>query len=302
MKKQQKTLSDQQIAAIEKIKPVNFTTALTCGGLTSELIDEFKFIINDYFNQFGRTFSWRTTTDPYQIMVSEIMLQQTQTNRVEGKFEEFIGQFSDFESLAQASVTDVITAWQGLGYNSRALRLQESAKKVVSEFGGILPDDPHVLVTFPGIGPNTAGSICAFAFNAPTVFIETNIRSVFIHFFFHDQQDVKDSDLVPLIAQTLDHANSRLWYYALMDYGVALKKLYPNPSRKSAHHTIQSRFEGSDRQVRGMILRILIKEGKVLQESFYSLIDRQEQKVASILEGLQKDGFIVITDGIVRLK
>ena len=186
-------------------------------------IAAFKEFIWDFYHQNKRDFAWRHVDNPYYVVVSEIMLQQTQTHRVITKYEEFIGAFATFESLAAASLRDVLTVWQGLGYYRRARFLHQLAQIVVNEYNGVLPQDPKILQTLPGIGPNTAGSICAFAFNKEVVFIETNIRTVFIDSFFRDKENVTDKELLPLITMTLDQENPREWYYALMDYGVFLK-------------------------------------------------------------------------------
>ncbi len=258
-------------------------------------ITSFRKFIWDFYHNQGRSFAWRNSesfvsssgvmadnssgtmaehVNPYHVVVSEIMLQQTQTYRVEPKYEQFIELFPDFETLACAPLRSVLSAWQGLGYNRRGKYLQQIAQKVVVDFNGVLPDDPNVLETFPGIGKGTAGSICAFAFNKPTIFIETNIRTVFIHSFFQNQDTVHDKELLPLIAQTVDIDNPREWYYALMDYGVHLKKLHANPSRKSKHHSKQSKFEGSDRQIRGMIIKMLTEHPSLDHGQLFTFITK----------------------------
>lgn len=252
----------------------------------------FQQTIWDYYTKHGRQFPWRNVDDPYQIVVSEIMLQQTQTHRVEQKFNEFMTKFPNFSALAQAPTRDVLIAWQGLGYNRRALALHAIAQLVVKEFNGLLPASAAMLATFPHIGPNTAGSICAFAFNQPTVFVETNIRAVFIHFFFSNAKKVHDKDLLPLVRKTVDEKNPRHWYYALMDYGVMLKKMHKNPARKSAHHTRQSTFEGSHRQIRGMILKLLTTHACMNQEELYKNIDRDAQRTQAALAELLHEGFL----------
>jgi A/G-specific adenine glycosylase len=222
------------------------------------------------------------------------MLQQTQTYRVAPKFELFMEMFPTFQALAEGSLQDVLAAWQGLGYNRRALALQVIAQQVVAEHNGMLPNDPEILVTFKGIGPATAASICAFAFNSPTVFIETNIRSVFIHSFFKGLDKVDDKELLPLVQATLDYENPREWYYALMDYGVYLKKEKGNPSRKSKHHTKQSKFEGSDRQVRGAIVRAVTRYGELSENDlFVATKEPDESRFARILAQLTTEGFVV---------
>jgi len=261
--------------------------------LTDKSIIAFQKHIYFYFDRFGRTFSWRQTTNPYQIVVSEIMLQQTQTNRVEGKFEHFVEVLPDFHALACAPLSLVLSLWQGLGYNRRAKALHAIAKKTVHEFNGKLPADQDILQTFPGIGKATAASICSFAFNMPVVFIETNIRSLFIHFFFRDvAEKIKDSMLMPLVTQTLDTHNSRMWYYALTDYGVALKKAYPQLNKKSAHYTRQSRFEGSCRQIRGKILHKILAHKSLSREHIINIIGAGDCRVSRILEQLVHEGFI----------
>lgn len=229
---------------------------------------------------------WRDEKDPYWVFVSEIMLQQTQTHRVEQKFEEFVSVLPTFESLSQAPFFAVLGLWKGLGYNRRAQWLQQSAQQIVSEFNGLLPSDPFVLESFKGIGYNTARSISTFAFNIPHIFIETNIRAVFIHHFFPEREKVADKELLSLIEETLDKKDPRQWYYALMDYGVYLKKKYKNPARRSKHHARQSTFEGSDRQIRGRILEQLLRYKKLQHEEFYELIMSDPMRIDMMIEQL----------------
>lgn len=270
-------------------------------ALTPKACVSFQTIIWSYYHEHGRAFAWRETNDPYHIVVSEIMLQQTQTHRVAKKYFEFISKFPDFKTLAHASLRDLLLAWQGLGYNRRALALQKTAQKVMEEYEGILPANPELLVEFPGIGKATASSICAFAFNMPTIFVETNIRSVYIHFFFQEHSTVNDKTIIPLVEQTVDQKNPREWYYALMDYGVMLKKKFPNPSRKSAHHATQSTFEGSDRQVRGLILKTLALSQPLSSTLLAQLINRDLDRVERIVEDLCNEGFIKKNNTLVSI-
>jgi A/G-specific adenine glycosylase len=265
--------------------------------LTKNKIASFQKFIWDFYAMHGRSFTWRNIYSPYAILVSEIMLQQTQTYRVAPKFELWMMEFPDFATLSQAPLRDVLSIWQGLGYNRRALALHKIAQKVINEFDGALPQDPEILATLPNIGPNTAGSICAFAFNMPTIFIETNIRAVFIHHFFQHKDKVLDKDLLPLVQQTIDNFNPREWYYALMDYGVFLKQQIINPSRKSAHHITQSKFEGSHRQIRGTILKLLSKYPSLERETFFSYIQRDAQSIEKALSQLANEGFIKNNEG-----
>lgn len=236
-------------------------------------IKQFCACVWDYYAANKRDFSWRKTTDPYYIVVSEIMLQQTQTQRVQEKIDAFITQFPTWHALASAQRGDVIAAWQGLGYNRRAAYLHASAQYVAYEFACVLPHCPKALTILPGIGINTAGAICAYAFNMPIVFIETNIRTVFIYHFFPDALIVSDEMILELVQKTVCKDNPREWYYALMDYGVYLKKTQGNIAKKSKHYVRQSRFIGSMRQIRGSIIRILSSaEHRTLSRN--DLIDR----------------------------
>ncbi len=269
---------------------------VTCEGITA-----FAQTIYDYYKHHGRIFAWRNIQNPYYVVVSEIMLQQTQTHRTREKYEQFISTFVTVQSLATASLKDVLAAWQGLGYNRRAQSLHLFAQRVVAEFGGRIPDDPLVLVTFKGIGPATASSICAFAFNKPTVFIETNIRTVFIHCFFKNKAKVTDAEILPLVEQTLDRKQPCSWYYALMDYGVMLKKLYGNPNKKSAHYAVQSKFEGSNRQIRGAILKLLLEHNSLSLDALIFYLQKEPQRVATIAQDLLEEKLIEFKSNMFSL-
>jgi A/G-specific adenine glycosylase len=260
--------------------------------LSSQEIRRFQKLVYDHYHKNGRKLPWRKTRDPYHILLSELMLQQTQVARVIDKYTELLRRFPTIESLARAPLRDVLEVWQGLGYNRRALALKRLAAIIVDDYGGKIPPHIEALQALPGVGAATAGAVCAFSFNKPAVFVETNIRSVFIHYFFHDRDGVKDNEILPLVAQTLDTKRPRRWYYALMDYGVALKERHPNPSRRSAHHTIQSPFEGSLRQVRGMILRALVKDSGMTEAALVKGIDRDVDRVGECLRQLCKEGFV----------
>jgi A/G-specific adenine glycosylase len=252
-------------------------------------IDRFKKVIWDHYGRAGRfTLPWRRTRDPYAILISEVMLQQTQVGRVEGYYKNFLHQFPDFETLSAAKTSDVLKVWQGLGYNRRALFLKKLAGIVVDHFEGALPRDRAVLETLPGIGKGTSGSIMAFAFNKPEVFIETNIRRVFIHFFFEGKKKVTDDELKRYIeSSVLTEKNPREWYWALMDYGASMGGTIKisNPNRRSSHYKKQAAFKGSDRELRGKILRSVIQK-KVRMDAF----DGRSKKIVA---RLLKEGFIV---------
>ena len=255
-------------------------------------ISEFQQRVLDYYSLHGRPMPWRDTTDPYKILVSEIMLQQTQVERVLIKYPAFLSAFPDFTSLAQAPLADILTVWQGMGYNRRAISLQKCAQRVVNEYNGILPADVETLATFPGIGRATASSICAFAFDLPVVFIETNIRRVFIHFFFSDADTVSDAKILPLVERALFNDNPRVWYWALMDIGTALKKTIANPNRRSTHYTKQSPFEGSDRRIRGRILALLLATPNLTVDEIIAPFTEDPDRILRIVKALENEGFI----------
>lgn len=256
-------------------------------------IRSFVHAVFDHYASHGRSLPWREDITPYRVLVSEFMLQQTQVERVLGKYPLFLQRFPDIQTLAEASLREILDLWQGLGYNRRAMNLWKTAQRVVEGHQGELPDAQDELVRLPGIGPATAGAIMAFAFNEPVVFIETNIRRVFIHFFFQERTGVKDSELMPLVEATLDRNNPRHWYYALMDYGAMLGRQLPNPNLRSAHYTRQTPFEGSDRQVRGRILRALLEKGTLQAKNLSSHLEIDLDRLGRILSGLEKDGFVV---------
>ncbi len=267
--------------------------ALETKGLTAGVVRSFQKIICQHYQEQGRTFPWRKTRNPYHILISEIMLQQTQVDRVVEKYEKFVAEFPDFPTLAASPLRKILTVWQGLGYNRRALALKKIAQIVVTEYNCILPRNLDELVNLPGIGKTTASEILAFAFNEPTIFIETNIRSVFIHFFFRNKDDVKDGEILDLVEKTLDTSNPRKWYYALMDYGTTLKKMYKNPSRKSFHYRTQSPFNGSNRQIRGMILKTLTRENHITEKALIQNNPMSPERIKSNLITLEKEGFII---------
>jgi A/G-specific adenine glycosylase len=261
-------------------------------GLTPESALAFRKVIYDFYKQHRRDFPWRKQRSPYRIVVSEIMLQQTQTQRVIEKYGAFIRRFPDFLSLKQSSLKEVLTQWQGLGYNRRAIALKRCAEAVIQQYKGILPSSVDELIKLPGIGKATASSIRVFAFNKPAVFIETNIRAVFIHFFFRERGRVSDADIMPLVEKTLDDSNPRQWYYALMDYGVMLKKVFQNPARKSIHHRKQSRFEGSNRQLRGRILKALLLHPDITERELTKKIRTDSDRLVENLLRMEKEGLI----------
>jgi A/G-specific adenine glycosylase len=272
--------------------PEAFRESLAGRKLEPDIFICFRETILSYYEREGRDLAWRHTTDPYHIFVSEIMLQQTQVARVTGKYPEFIDTFPAFAALAAAPFHEVLAKWQGLGYNRRALTIHTCAKEVMMAFGGELPQDVELLATLPGVGHATAGSIAAFAFNMPVSFIETNIRRVFIHFFFGDRLSVTDREILPLVEQSLDTTNPRIWYWALMDFGSALKNSIPNPNKKSAHYSKQSKFVGSDREIRGRILKAFVANPRQDLYALIANIPHEPERIKRIIDNLVIEGFL----------
>lgn len=310
-----------------------------------------------------RDLPWRRTTNPYHVFVSEVMLQQTQVVRVEKHWDSWIERFPVLDALAEAPLADVLATWQGMGYNRRAIALQQAAQMVVSHYGGCFPHTTEELIKLPGVGAATAAGLRAFAFNLPSLYLETNVRTVFLHEFFPDAVGVPDAELLPLLADacpgysdlsdapeplynsSASHTHNsvanaqssatlsflanavlregvvqeygkamqeeskgpRAWYYALLDYGAYLKKTVPNPSRRSKSHTKQSAYEGSRRQKRAELIRLLLAAQELTLDELTEELSSHEKKggrpgvdaplVRSIMEDLEQEGFCVSADG-----
>jgi len=268
------------------------TSSYTQSGLSDATIHQLRTMVWDFYQTHGRSLPWRDDCSLYSVFISEIMLQQTQVDRVIPKYTEWMERFPDFTSLADASTADIIQQWQGLGYNRRALFLKNAAETIVQRYAGRLPHDLVELCALPGIGKYTASAFLAFAFNKPVTLIETNIRTVFIYFFFHDQTNIRDTDLLPLIEKTQDTKNPREWYWALMDLGSYIKSTVGNISRSSKHYIKQSSFNGSNRQIRGLVLRALSHYPNLTLAALIKIINRDEIRVKTIIAGLENEGFI----------
>jgi len=281
-----------------------FKSLYKASGLTPDVVVAFQDIIKRHYSNRGRKFPFREPShynDPYKVLVSEIMLQQTQTDRVVDKYLAFISAFPDFNALAAAPSDAVLKAWVGLGYNRRALALKRTAEEVVSKHGGKLPSSVDELDDFPSIGPNTAASIATFAYNLPVPFIETNVRAVYTHFFFDDDPVTTDAAILGIVERTIDKKNPREWYYALMDYGILLKKAGKDPARLNAGKSKAAPFKGSDRQVRGKILKSLLSSPKKI-DVIAKDIGEAEERVARLAARLEKEGFLARTGSRLCIK
>jgi len=255
-------------------------------------------IVQTFYAKNGRhNLPWRKTKNPYRIHLSEVMLQQTQVDRVIPKYKAFLKAFPTVTELANVSLGEVLQQWQGLGYNRRAKMLHNCAKEIVRTCHGTYPSTYQKLCQLPGIGPYTAGAISAFVYNKPVPVIETNIRTVYTHHFFREATDISDEEILRYIVVTLDHENPREWYWALMDYGTYLKKEYGSINSRSKHYIKQSNFQGSDRQIRGAIVRTLAEATRPL--SRISLLKKlsnfEDIRIDAQLKGLLEEGMVTKT-------
>lgn len=238
-----------------------------------------------------RDMPWRQDVRGYAVLVSELMLQQTQVARVVPKFEQFVAAFPDERALAQASLGEVLALWQGLGYNRRAKFLWEAVQMIVDEFDGNFPATAAELMRLPGVGKNTAGAILAYAFNQPSVFVETNVRTVYMHHFFAEQDVVSDAEIIEKLVATLDQEHPREFYWALMDYGAALKVAGVRTNARVKGYVKQSKLEGSVRQMRGRIIAALTEHDPVSDADLRALV-HADDRYELALAGLEKDGLV----------
>lgn len=276
---------------------------------------KFKETVWKYYRAHGRhDLPWRKTRDPYEILVSEIMLQQTQVSRVLVKYPEFLHAFPTAEKLATAPTHKLLSVWQGLGYNRRALALKRAAEIVVRNFSGKFPPDFAALVALPGIGPATASDLLAFAWNIPHPAIETNIRTVFIHHFFAEKSAKKkksadkihDRDILPLVEKTFDRENPREWIWALMDYGAMLKRTHGNTTgRRSKQYVRQSSFTGSNRELRSHMVKIILKKA-ITSTTLFAEIKKlraalTREQFNKNLKDLEREGFIIQEKSFLKI-
>ncbi|MFA7117318.1 MAG: DNA repair protein [Sphaerochaetaceae bacterium] len=256
--------------------------------------DEKSFVrfINDFSAYYLREFPWRETTDVYRVFLSEVMLQQTQTQRVRPKYEEFLGLWPDFLSLSQVPFDQLLSHWKGLGYNRRALNLQKAAKSTEA-WGWTIPNDRTLIESLPGIGPATASAIQCFCYHDKAIYLETNIRRVLIYAFFPGDEKVRDAILEQKLSSLLTYVDdTKNWYYALMDYGVLLKCLISNPNKKSAVYHKQSTFKDSNRQIRGQLIHLLSETGTKDKEAIVHILPFESERIEYALQQLVDEGLV----------
>ncbi len=268
---------------------------------------DFLTVLEGYYRRAGRDLPWRQldgrgTIDPYRVLVSELMLQQTQVNRVLPKYTEFLRTFPTLQSLAEASQPEVLALWSGLGYNRRALYLHQAAKQLAK-----VPEPWRFedLVVCKGIGPNTAGAILAYSYNEPVLFLETNVKTVLIHHFFEDKTGISDNELLGKLAEvapwlhpSLPTLQPRLFYWALMDYGTHLKATIGNQSHRSKSFTRQSKFEGSLRQIRGRVIKLLLSGPQPLETVRQQIAD---DRLDDVVAKLQAENMVKLTRNTLML-
>lgn len=258
----------------------------------------FQKLVWQHYKKHGRhTLPWRKTRNLYHILVSEVMLQQTQVERVIAFYARFIQQFSSAKKLAHAPLSQVLKVWQGLGYNRRAKMLREAAKKLASSNLKTITE----LEALPGVGPYTARAIAAFAWNRDVVFVETNIRTALIHHFFPRRESVADTELVEVLQRLLPKGKAREWYSALMDYGASLKRSGISRNARSLHYAKQSKFSGSVREARGAIVRRLASHPASHRLLTNLLGSTRRTQLEEALLALLKEGFIKKKKGVYTL-
>ncbi len=276
-------------------------------------VKQFQQEILLWFSKNNRDLPWRQTRDPYKILVSEVMLQQTQVSRVIPKYQEWLAAFPTIEDLAKAKTSEVLRLWSGLGYNRRALYLQKTAKIIVEKYTGVFPQDEKGLLSLPGIGEYTARAVLCFARNKQVAVVDTNVRKVIIHVmlnsFQHQNPQERRSrnkfgmttkEIQEIANQLLPHARAYEWNQALMDYAAMVLK------KEKISIPKQSRFIGSDRYYRGKIIKLLLeiktvdvkKLGKLLKDDF---LEQDKDWLEEIIKKLVRDGLMKRKNNIVSL-
>jgi A/G-specific adenine glycosylase len=279
--------------------------------IPQDKVKRFQHEILDWYSQHQRDLPWRHTRDPYRILISEIMAQQTQISRVVIKYTQWLERFPTVVELADASVSEVLKYWSGLGYNRRALNLKKIAEKIAHDYNGIFPQDEKDLISLPGIGRYTARAILCFAFDKQIAVVDTNVRKVILTQIIHNPQGFKLSDssnnntlsekeFEDIAQQLLPHGKAYEWNQALMDYSSAVLKKEKIPIPK------QSKFIGSHRYYRSKVLKVLLEKKEVNVEEIGELIKsdytiEEKEWLQKLLEELAKEGFILFDRKTVKL-
>lgn len=265
---------------------------------------EFREMIWQRGRDAWRDMPWRTEPTLYYVLVSELMLQRTQVPRVLTKFAEFTAKFPDIESLARADLAEVLRSWQGLGYNRRAKYLHQAARLIAANPSAFTPSQEtpvlrRELSTLPGVGAGTLGAIMNYVYEIPTAYVETNIRTVYFHHFYHSQTGITDTELLACVDTTMDREHPREWFWALMDYGSELKRMHGARLDQSRHYRKQAPLKGSVREVRGQLIKTLASRPRSCGE--LAAMYRDDARFEPAVAGLQRDGLVVVIDGVMRL-
>lgn len=251
-----------------------------------------------------RPMEWRDTKNPYRILVSEIMLQQTQVARVKEKYAEFVKKFPTVQILANAPLGDVLRAWSGLGYNRRAKYLHHCAKEVVEKHQGKFPSSYEELVKLPGIGRSTAGALLAFAFDEDTPMIDTNIRRILVRTFFNGKNVPSDKELYAFASSLIPKGKGRVWNYAMLDLGATtctarnhaddcpINTLHGKVS-DFVYKKPQKKFAGSERFYRGKLLKHLAQQTSLTSAQVAKVLADYPHDRAVLLKKMAGEGMIV---------
>ena len=265
---------------------------------SQEDVVAFQKKVMNWWAENARDLPWRRDPSPYNVLVSEIMLQQTQVSRVVLKFDEFMKEFPTIESLAKTNIKHLLKVWSGLGYNRRAIWLKEAAKQIVER--GEFPQSVKELQELKGIGPYTSRSVLIFAFNKDLAAVDTNIRRILIASGFADET-MSDRQLQPIAETVLLRGRSRDWHNALMDYG---SLVLTSSKTNISPVTKQSCYEGSSRQVRGAVIRALTASDEIELENLMGLLDCEanETELIKIINKLVSDGMVeIVSDQRYRI-
>lgn len=260
------------------------------------MMNDFQEQVWSHYAAHARAMPWRSAPTFYHVLVSEIMLQQTQVQRVTPKFQAFIERFPTIADLAAAPLASVLEQWVGLGYNRRAKYLHDASQYVVTHGQ---PSTAKELALLPGVGKNTAAAMMNYVYNVATPFVETNIRTVYFNHFYAGQVDVTDTQIMDLVTKTMDMDNPREWFWALMDYGAYLKAHGLAQLTVSKHYKKQGTLMGSNRQMRGWIIKELAG-GAITAVKLQRKYGRDPRYKAAV-NGLKKDGLIIDVKGVVQL-
>jgi A/G-specific adenine glycosylase len=269
----------------------------------------FRHRIWHWYKNHAPILSWRETCDPYAVFVSEVMLQQTQIPRVQEKYPQFLKHFPTIVHLSRASLSRVLSEWQGMGYNRRGMYLHRAAEIMQKKYNSTVPKTIQELEALPGIGPYSARAILCFAHNICEPFIETNIRRVIIHEFFPKKEQVHDVEIFEILRAVEPRTKKREWYYALMDYGRDGLKSVPNPNRRSKGYVKQSKFKGSNRYIRAQIVKYILANKKATKEDLFislkkdkHIVHLPEKRFSTILITLEQDSLLIKSDAIYSIK